>query len=372
MDLVREEPPEIDDPLLEAVDAFVTDAVEPRVEKMEQTDQLPMEIVEEARDYGVLDMLRDERYGGFDTDFFTYCLALERIASVSCSIAETINHHSLATIGIERHGSEAQKERYLASDTSVGSLMLSEPGAGSSPSDLEAVADETEDGYVISGHKRFCTNGSFSDVCLVVARKRPAPSDSHGVSVFLVPGVEDTEGLTFERMEFMGMRGHITGDAVFEDVTVPESSLLGEVGQGFRIAMGNIDLGRTGLAAMATGVAQSAFDNAVEYASDREQGGSAIGEYQSIQLLLAEMDAKLAAAKHFTAQSAYSIAEDDVDTRLSARSKFYAANAAEYVTRNAMQVYGGRGYSTEYPLERYFRDARGLAILGGTTEIRSC
>jgi alkylation response protein AidB-like acyl-CoA dehydrogenase len=370
MDSIESMIPPAEQEILERVDAFATEAIDPYVETMERDDVFPVEVIDVAEEYGILELLRDEQYGGHDVDFLTYSRALERISEISCALGETIGHHAMTTMGIERFGTPEQKERYLGETESVGSLMLSEPGAGSSPSDLEAVAQADGDHFILNGTKRFCTNASFADVCVVVARKKPTPPDSHGVSAFLVPGVENTDGLRFDRMKFMGMRGHITGDAHFDDVRVPKDALLGDVGDGFKIAMSNIDLGRTGLAVMATGVARSAFDLAIDYATDREQGGSPIGEYQSVQLMAAEMDAKLDAARHLAYQSAASISEGAVDTHESAKAKFYATEAAEEITRDAMQIYGGRGYSKEYPLEQYFRDARGLTILGGTSEIQ--
>ncbi|MBV0902893.1 acyl-CoA dehydrogenase family protein [Haloarcula salina] len=354
-------------------DAFAEDVLSPRAEEIEATDEFPRDVVEAAGDAGLLGILIPEEYGGLGSDFVGYALALERVARESGAVAETIQGHTFATLPVLHHGSDAQREAYLpemVAGESVGSMLLTEPGAGSSPTELETVAEETDDGYALTGEKSFGTNAGVADVHLVVARKRPQPEDSHGVSVFLVPGVDDVSGFTFDRAEFMGMRGHITGDSTLDGVEVDSDALLGGVGEGFRIAMGTIDMARTGLGAIGTGIAQAAYDEAVDYASERRQGGNAIGEYQAVQVLVAKMDTRLEAARHLVYESAASIAESGGNTRKSSQAKYYASDVAEFVTRNAMQIYGGKGYRTDYPLERYLRDAKILSLIGGTTEIQ--
>ncbi|MGM0604167.1 MAG: acyl-CoA dehydrogenase family protein [Halobacteriota archaeon] len=354
-------------------DAFVEDVVAPRAAEIERTDEFPRDVVEAAGERGLLGLLLPEGYGDLTTDFLGYCLAIERVAMASGAVAETIQGHTFAALPIARFGTDSQREAYLepmATGESIGAMLLTEPDAGSSPSDLSTIAEATADGYRLSGEKAFGTNAGVADVHLVVARRRPKPDDTHGVSVFLVPDAESTAGFSFERVEYMGMRGHVTGDSTLEAVEVPADALLGEVGQGFRIAMGTIDMARTGLGAIGTGIATSAFDAAVEYASDREQGGRVIGEYQAVQVLLADMYQKLAGARHLVYASAHAIATGGAETRLSSSAKLAASDAAEFVTRNAMQVYGGAGYRTDHPLERYYRDGRILSLIGGTSEIQ--
>jgi len=357
----------------ERAEAFATEVVAKRAEAVEETRDFPRDVIEEAGDRGLLGILVPEEYGGLGADFVAYCLAIERIAAESGAVAETIQGHTFATLPVLNFGTEAQCDRLLpemVAGKRVGSLLLTEPGAGSSPSELETVATETDDGYQISGEKTFGTNAGVADVHLVVARKHPAPEDGHGVSVFLVPGVDAVDGFSFERGEYLGMHGHVTGDSVLDAVDVEEDALLGEVGHGFRIAMGTIDMARTGLAAIGVGIARAAFDEAITYAGDREQGGQAVGEYQAVQVLVAEMDSRLAAARHLVYDSATRITAGDGDTRASSRAKFTASETAEFVARNAMQIYGGKGYRTDHPLERYYRDARILSIIGGTDEIQ--
>lgn len=354
-------------------DAFVEEVVAPRAAEIEATDEFPRDVIEAAGERGLLGLLLPDGYGDLSSDFLGYCLAVERIAAESGAVAETIQGHTFAALPVARFGTDEQKERYLepmANGEMVGAMLLTEPGAGSSPSELQTVAEATDDGYRISGEKAFGTNAGVADVHLVVARKRPQPEDSHGVSVFLVPGAEGTDGFAFDRVEYMGMRGHVTGDSTFDDVAIPADDLLGSVGQGFRIAMGTIDMARTGIGAIGAGIARGAFDAAVDYAGDREQGGKAIGEYQAVQVLVADMYQQLTAARHAVYSSAYAIAEDEGETRLSSGAKLAGSEAAEFVTRNAMQVYGGKGYRTDLPLERYYRDARILSLIGGTSEIQ--
>ena len=333
--------------VLDRAETFATETLAPRAEEIENTREFPRDVVEAAGDAGLLGILIPEEYGGLGGDFVSYCLALERIAEESGAVAEIIQGHTFATLPVLNFGSDEQRERLLpkmVAGESVGAMLLTEPGAGSSPTELQTVAEATDDGYLISGEKSFGTNAGVADVHLVVARKRPQPEDSHGVSVFIVPSPED--------------------------VAVDADALLGRVGGGFRIAMGTIDMARTGLGAIGLGIGRAAFDEAVDYAGDREQGGKAVGEYQAVQVLVAEMDSKLESARNLVYDSAVRIADGEGDTRVSSRAKFTASDAAEFCARNAMQIFGGKGYRTDYPLERYYRDARILSIIGGTSEIQ--
>ena len=352
---------------------FATDVVAPEAERIERTDEFPREVIEQAGDVGLLGIMIPEEYGGEGSDFLSYCLAVEQLAQANGAVAETIQGHTFAALPITHFGTEEQKERYLepmVEGEMVGAMLLTEPGAGSSPTELETVAEADAEGYSISGEKSFGTNAGVADVHLVVARKQPTPEDNHGVSVFLVPGVDEREGFTFDRKEFMGMHGHVTGDSTLEGVRVDDSAVLGEIGHGFRIAMGTIDMARTGLGAIGTGIGTAAFDEAIEYAGDREQGGQAVGEYQAVQVLVADMDARLDGARHLVYDSAKAIADGKASTRKSSKAKYVASDAAESVTRNAIQIYGGKGYRKDLPLERYYRDAKILSIIGGTTEIQ--
>jgi len=359
--------------VLDRAESFATESLAPRAEEIERTRAFPRDVVEAAGDAGLLGILVPEEYGGLGGDFLSYCLAIERIAEESGAVAETIQGHTFAMLPVLNFGTDTQRERLLpdmVAGDAIGSMLLTEPGAGSSPTELGTVAEATDTGYRISGEKSFGTNAGVADIHLVVARKRPQPEDSHGVSVFLVPNPDEVDGFSFERGEYLGMHGHVTGDSTFDDVAVDADALLGAVGQGFRIAMGTIDMARTGLGAIGCGIGRAAFDEAVEYAGDRRQGGKAVGEYQAVQVLVAEMDSRLESARSLVYDSAVRIADGEGDTRVSSRAKFTASEAAEFCARNAMQVYGGKGYRTDYPLERYYRDARILAIIGGTTEIQ--
>ncbi|WP_148414041.1 acyl-CoA dehydrogenase family protein [Haloferax sp. KTX1] len=359
--------------VLDRAESFATESLAPRAEEIERSREFPRDVVEAAGDAGLLGILVPEEYGGLGGDFLSYCLAIERIAEESGAVAETIQGHTFAMLPVLNFGTDAQRERLLpdmVAGDAVGSMLLTEPGAGSSPTELGTVAEATDTGYRISGEKSFGTNAGVADVHLVVARKRPQPEDSHGVSVFLVPSPDEVDGFSFERGEYLGMHGHVTGDSTFDDVAVDADALLGAVGQGFRIAMGTIDMARTGLGAIGCGIGRAAFDEAVKYAGDRRQGGQAVGEYQAVQVLVAEMDSRLESARSLVYDSAVRIADGEGDTRVSSRAKFTASEAAELCARNAMQVYGGKGYRTDYPLERYYRDARILSIIGGTSEIQ--
>ncbi|MFB6297627.1 MAG: acyl-CoA dehydrogenase family protein [Salinirussus sp.] len=357
-------------------DEFADDVVAEHTAEIEESDEFPRDVVERAGEMGLLGLLLPEGYGPLTTDFRGYCLAIERIAEESGAVAETIQGHTFAALPVARFGTPDQHQEYLepmARGEAVGAMLLTEPDAGSSPSDLSTVAEADDGGYRLTGEKAFGTNAGVADVHLVVARKRPRPEDGHGVSVFLVPSVERTEGFEFDRVEYMGMRGHVTGDSSLTDVRVPGEAVLGAIGQGFRIAMGTIDMARTGLGAIGAGIARAAFDSAVAYAADREQGGSPVGEYQAVQVLIADMYRRLEAARHLVHSSAHRIGaseSDGSDTRASSTAKLAGSEAAEFVTRNAIQIHGGAGYRTDLPLERYYRDAKILSIIGGTSEIQ--
>jgi len=357
----------------ERADAFVEDVVEPRTEAIEADDTFPRDVMEAAGERGLLGVMLPQTHGGEGSDFLSYCLVIERLAQSSGAVAESVQGHTFAALPIAAHGTPDQQAEYLepmARGERIGAMLLTEPGAGSSPSELVTTAEATGNGYRLDGEKAFGTNAGIADIHLVVARMRPEPADGHGVSVFLLPGVEASDGLSFDRTEFMGMRGHVTGDTTLDGAECAADAVLGKIGQGFRIAMGTIDQARTGLGAIGIGIGRAALDRAVDYADEREQGGQAVGQYQAVQVLLAEMDAKLASARHLVYDSATRIARGAGDTRRSSRAKYVASEAAEFVTRNAMQVHGGKGYSTALPLERYYRDAKILSIIGGTTEIQ--
>jgi len=352
---------------------FASEVVAPRAEEIEAADEFPRDVVEQAGEMGLLGLLLPEGYGRYTADFLSYCLTVERVARESPAVAETMQGHAVASLPLVTFGTEAQQDRHLpglASGETVGALLLTEPEAGSSPTDLSTVAEATDDGYRLSGAKAFGTNAGVADLHLVVARRRPRPDEGHGVSVFLVPAVDETGGFGFERVEYMGMRGHVTGDTTLEDVRVPADALLGEVGQGFRIAMGTIDMARTGLGAIGAGIARRAFDEAVEHARGREQGGQAVGDHQAVQVLLADMYRRLAGARHLVYSAALGISNDEGETRASSVAKLAGSEAAEFVTRNAVQIHGGTGYRRGEAVEQLYRDAKILSIIGGTDEIQ--
>ena len=211
--------------VLDRAETFATETLAPRAAEIEQSREFPRDVVEAAGEAGMLGILIPEEYGGLGGDFVAYCLALERIAEESGAVAEIVQGHTFATLPVLNFGSDEQRDRLLpemVAGESVGAMLLTEPGAGSSPTELQTVAEAEDEGYRLSGEKSFGTNAGVADVHLVVARKRPQPEDGHGVSVFLVPGPEETDGFAFERGEYLGMHGHVTGDATFEDVAVDQ------------------------------------------------------------------------------------------------------------------------------------------------------
>jgi alkylation response protein AidB-like acyl-CoA dehydrogenase len=324
---------------------------------------------------GFLGMLVPEEFDGLGLDTCTYLVALEEIAAVDASVAVLMSvHNSLPTQMILRYGSAEQKERFLrpmARGDLLGAFALSEPEAGSDAASLSTQAVRDGDHYVLNGVKAWVSGGAHAGVILCMART-DAPSErkgARGISTFLL--TPDLPGFGVGKKEDkMGLRGSETVQLVLDEVRVPRENLLGAEGMGFVYAMQSLDNGRLGIAAQAIGIARAALEHAVAYAGERKQFGQAIKEFQAIQFKLADMATRITAARTLLHATAAAKERGERITRFSSMAKLFASETAMWVTNEAVQIHGGYGYVTDYPVERHFRDAKVTEIYEGTSEIQ--
>ncbi|WP_075983217.1 acyl-CoA dehydrogenase [Bacillus massilinigeriensis] len=353
------------------VQEFAQNEIAPFVEKMEQ-GEFPREILKKMGELGLMGIPIPEQYGGSEMDFISYILAIHEISKVSATIGVILSvHTSVGTNPIVYFGTEEQKQKYvpkLASGEFLGAFCLTEPSAGSDAGSLKTKAVLHGDHYVINGSKVFITNGGEADVYIVFAKTNPE-AGSKGISAFIVE--KGTPGLIFGKDEHkMGLHGSRTLQLTFEDMRIPKENLLGNEGEGFKIAMSNLDVGRIGIAAQALGIAEAAFEAAVAYAKERHQFGKPIASQQGIGFKLADMATNIEAAKLLIYQAADMRMKGLRCGKEASMAKLYASKTAVEVTTEAIQVLGGYGYTEEYPVERFFRDAKITEIYEGTSEIQ--
>jgi alkylation response protein AidB-like acyl-CoA dehydrogenase len=355
---------------------FAREVLRPGVERRDaDEDTFDREPIDRLGELGFLGMLIPEEYDGLGLDMLTYLFALEEIAWGDASVAVSMSvHNSLPTQTLLRHGTREQKERWLkpmARGELLGAFSLSEAGSGSDAAALQAQAVRDGDGWRLNGEKMWVTNGASADVVLLMART-DRPEDrlgTRGIGAFLVP--TDAPGWVPGRKERkMGLRGSETVAVALEDLRLGPEHLIGDPLLGFHYALEALEGGRLGIAAQAIGIAEAALDHARDYADEREQFGRPIRGFQGIQFKLADMATRLEAARGLLYRASLSYEADQPHRRkLSSMAKLFASETATWVTRQAVQVYGGYGYSREYPVERLFRDAKVTEIYEGTSEI---
>jgi len=346
---------------------FADREVAPHAAELDREDQVPFETLEKLADAGFMGLCVPEECGGAGADFLSYCLLIEEISRADAGVGVTLAvHTSAGTLPILAYGTEGQKDRWvppLARGERIGSFALTEPNAGSDAAAIETQAERVDGGYRISGHKQWVTNGRVAGTMILFAL---APE---GVTAFIVP--MDAEGITFgKHAEKMGVISATTDDVLLDNVLVPEENRLGEEGRGLGVALGTLDPGRIGIAAQAIGIAEAAFRYAAGYAAERTTFGKPIAEHQAIAFKLADMQTKIRAARLLVHEAAWMKDEGMRVTEAGARAKLYAAEVANEVTDDAVQVLGGRGYMKDHPVERYYRDARVTEIYEGTSEIQ--
>jgi acyl-CoA dehydrogenase len=350
---------------------FAQTEIEPFVEKMEQ-GEFPKEILRKMGSLGLMGIPIPEEYGGAGMDFTSYIIAIHELSKVSATVGVILSvHTSVGTNPILYFGSEEQKKKYipkLASGEYLGAFCLTEPGSGSDAGSLKTKAVKKDGKYILNGSKVFITNGGEADTYIVFASTNQA-AGTKGISAFVVE--KNTKGLVIGKDEHkMGLYGSRTVQLSFEDAEVPFENLLGEEGDGFKIAMANLDVGRIGIAAQSLGIAQAALENSINYAKERVQFGKPIAAQQGIGFKLADMATSVESSELLTYRAAFLRQNGLPCGKEASMAKLFASKTAMEVAIEAIQVYGGYGYTKDYPVERYFRDAKVCEIYEGTSEIQ--
>lgn len=350
---------------------FAENEIAPFVERMEQ-GEFPREILRKMGELGLMGIPVPEKFGGAEMDFVSYIIAINEISRVSATVGVILSvHTSVGTNPILYFGNDEQKQRFLpklASGEYLAAFCLTEAGSGSDAKNMKSRAVKKGDHYVINGSKMFITNGGEADVYIVFASTNPE-LDSKGISAFIVE--KNSPGLVIGKDEHkMGLHGSRTVQLTFENMIVPAENLLGEEGEGFKIAMANLDVGRIGIAAQALGIAEAALDAAVNYAKERQQFGKPIAAQQGIGFKLADMATNVEAARLLLYRAADLRAQGMKCGLEASIAKLFASKTAVETATEAIQVFGGYGYTEDYPVERYFRDAKVTEIYEGTSEIQ--
>lgn len=350
---------------------FAKTEIEPFIERMEQ-GEFPREIIKKMGELGLMGITVPEEYGGAGMDYTSYIIAINELSKMSAVIGVILSvHTSVGTNPILYFGDEEQKNKYvpkLASGEYLGAFCLTEPSAGSDAASLKTKAVKKDDHYVLNGSKVFITNGGEADVNIVFASTDPSLG-SKGISAFIVE--KETPGFIVGKDEKkMGLHGSRTVQLTFEDMKIPVANLLGEEGDGFKIAMANLNAGRIGIATQALGIAEAAFEAAVGYAKERVQFGKPIAANQGIGFKLADMGTAVEAARLLVYRAASLHQQKIPCGKEASMAKLFASKTAVDVAIEAVQVFGGYGYTEDYPVERYFRDAKVTEIYEGTSEIQ--
>ncbi|MBP1969835.1 acyl-CoA dehydrogenase [Virgibacillus natechei] len=351
---------------------FAVNDVEPTAAERDEEERFDRGIFDKMAELGLTGIPWPEEYGGIGSDYVSYCIAVEELSRVCASTGVTLSAHiSLASWPLYTYGTEAQKKNFLsrlATGEALGAYALSEPGAGSDVVAMKTTAKEDGDDYILNGSKVWITNGGVADIYIVFA-KTDADAKHKGISGFIVE--KGTEGFTFGKKEKkLGIRSSPTTELIFENCRIPKENMLGAEGEGFKIAMTTLDGGRNGIASQALGIAQGALDASVNYAKEREQFGKPIANNQGISFKLADMATEIEASRLLTYQAAWLESQGKPYGKASAMSKLFAGDAAMRITVEAVQVFGGYGYTKDYPVERYMRDAKITQIYEGTNEIQ--
>jgi alkylation response protein AidB-like acyl-CoA dehydrogenase len=358
--------------LRQMVREFAKAEILPLVEEAERHEKFPVEVMPMLGELGLLGIVFPEEYGGIGADKITECIFVEEMAKVCAGITASVNAHTdLSAFPIYKFGTDEQKEKYLPRSIAgeiIGSYAITEPNTGSDAAALASRAEKTANGYVINGRKNFITNGTLCDYCLVAAYTDKTKR-GEGISVFIVdrntPGFEVTR-----KLEKMGHRSSDTAELVFEDCEVPEEALLGGKEGAFGALMEALITGRVSHGVKSAAIAEAAYEAALQYAQERETFGRTLSKHQVIRFKLADMATRIAAAKSLAYKAAWLYSTGQPCVKEASMAKFYSAEVAEYVTREAVQIHGGYGYIVEYPVERYYRDAKLASITEGTSEIQ--
>lgn len=351
---------------------FAENEVKPIASEIDEEERFPAETVAKMAKLGMMGIYFPKEYGGAGGDALSYAIAVEELAKVCGTTAVIVSAHtSLCCAPIFENGTEEQKKKYLpdlCSGRKLGAFGLTEPNAGTDASGQQTTAVLDGDHYVLNGSKCFITNGSVADVFVVFAMTDPKMGN-RGISAFIVekgfPGFSQGK-----HEKKMGIRGSSTCDLIFEDCIVPKENLLGKEGAGFKIAMQTLDGGRIGIAAQALGIGEGAIEEAIKYTRERVQFKKRISSFQNTQFQLADMHTRMQAAQFLVYNAALKKQAHERCSMEAAMAKLFAAEAASDVTRRAVQLFGGYGYTREYPVERMMRDAKITEIYEGTSEVQ--
>ena len=350
---------------------FLDKEVVPHRAEWDRRESVDTAIIPKLGELGFFGLTIPEEYGGVGGDYITYCIAMEELGRADSSIRGIVSvSMGLLVKVLLDHGSEEQKQQWLpgiATGTRLGCFGLTEPDNGSDPSGLKTRAVRDGSDWVINGSKIFITNGSWADVCMVFARTGGA--GARGISAFLVP--TDTPG--FERTEIhgkLGLRGQATSELSFDDVRVPADALVGNEGDGFKLAMKSLDKGRVSVAAGCTGIIQGCLEVVVDYTTQRRQFGKPIASYQLVQDMIAEISVDADAARLLTWRAALLIERGEPFGTEACKAKLFASEAAVKAANLAIQAFGGYGYIDDYPVQKYMRDARVMTLYEGTSQIQ--
>jgi alkylation response protein AidB-like acyl-CoA dehydrogenase len=350
---------------------FAQAEIEPYATEWDREHRFPRDLYAKLAELGLMGVCIPEEYGGAGADFLSYILVLEELSRADAGVGVTVAvHTSACTLPLLTFGTEEQRARFvppLAQGEYLGAFALTEAEAGSDAGALRTRAEPDDGGWRITGAKQWITNGRYAGTFLLFARTDPDTPGARGVSAFVV----DADHVRVTRdEEKLGLNSSVTNDIVLEGAHVERDRLLHDEGKGFRVAMKTLDGGRIGIAAQALGIAQAAYDVAREYAKERRAFGRAIAEHQAIQHKLADMSTEIDAARLLTYRAAWLKQEGRSHTEAGAKAKLFASETARRQTGEAIQILGGYGYTKEFPVERYYRDAKITEIYEGTSEIQ--
>ncbi len=358
--------------ILDMLHDFCLKEVRPLAAEIDEQERFPKETLAKLVEMGMMGIAMPEEFGGAGLGYLTYILACEEFAKHCATTSVMFSAHgSLCCWPISEYGTEEQKQKYLmplATGGMLGAFGLTEPGAGTDAAMQKSFAEDKGSYYLLNGSKIFITNAGYADVYVVFAMTQKDVG-TKGISAFILE--KDMPGFRIGTKEKkMGIRGSATCELIFEDVKVPKENLLGKEGMGFKIAMTTLDGGRIGIAAQALGIAQGAIDECVRYTTERMQFGKRLSQFQNTQFQLAEMQTKVDAARLLVYRAAQAKQDHEPYSHMAAMAKLFAAETASDVTRRAVQLVGGYGYSRDYPFERMMRDAKITEIYEGTSEVQ--
>ena len=351
---------------------FAENDVKPLAAEIDETERFPMETVKKMAKYGMMGIPFSKEYGGAGGDNLSYVIVVEELSKVCGTTGVIVSAHtSLCAYPIEHFGTSAQKEKYLPpllKGEKLGAFGLTEPNAGTDAAGQQTVAVLNGDHYVINGSKIFITNGGAADTFVIFAMTDRSKG-TKGITAFIVE--KGFEGFSIGKVEDkLGIRGSSTTELIFEDMKVPVENMLGKEGKGFGIAMNTLDGGRIGIAAQALGIAEGAFNEAKAYMKERKQFGRSLDKFQGLQWMMADMDVAIESAKYLVYKAACLKDQGFPYSVEAARAKLHAANVAMDVTTKAVQIFGGYGYTKDYPVERMMRDAKITEIYEGTSQVQ--